>query len=428
MRRKFFSKNYLNYMRQAIGLARRGYGMTSPNPMVGAVLVKGGKIIGRGWHRHAGEPHAEIEALRDAQKRRYSTKSATLYVTLEPCCTHGRTPPCTEAIIAAEIKRVVVGTTDPNPKHSGRAFKILRHAGIAIEAFGVPRSRGKDNASRSNRLKAGLQTKLADECERLNEAFNHWIVHRRPFVTVKAAMTLDGKIATATGESKWITGEAARAHGMKLRQGADAILVGINTILADDPSLTFRTNADSKGNIEHPTSNRPSLGSYGPAGIQHRILRRIILDSMARTPLAAKVASDEFAVLTTIVVSKYAPKNRVAALAKRVNVIVAPATKRRARSDAPYQQIDLRWLMRKLGAENVTSLLVEGGGEVNASFLLGGLAQRVSFFYAPKILGGRDSRKAVAGEGARSLAEVIRLRDVEWKRLGPDLLLTARVE
>jgi diaminohydroxyphosphoribosylaminopyrimidine deaminase/5-amino-6-(5-phosphoribosylamino)uracil reductase len=427
-RQKFFSQENLNYMRQAIRLARRGYGATSPNPMVGAVLVKGGKIIGRGWHRHAGEPHAEIEALRDAQKRRYSTKSATLYVTLEPCCTHGRTPPCTEAIIAAEIKRVVVGTTDPNPKHSGRAFKILRHAGIAIEPFGVPRSRGKDNASRSNRLKAGLQTKLADECERLNEAFNHWIVHRRPFVTVKAAMTLDGKIATATGESKWITAEAARAHGMKLRQGADAILVGINTILADDPSLTFRTNADSKGNIEHPTSNRPSVGSYGPAGIQHRILRRIILDSMARTPLAAKVVSDEFAALTTIVVSKYAPKNRVAALAKRVNVIVAPATKRRARSDAPYQQIDLRWLMRKLGAENVTSLLVEGGGKVNASFLLGGLAQRVSFFYAPKILGGRDSRKAVAGEGARSLAEVVRLRDVEWKRLGPDLLLTARVE
>jgi diaminohydroxyphosphoribosylaminopyrimidine deaminase/5-amino-6-(5-phosphoribosylamino)uracil reductase len=427
MRRKFFSKNYLNYMRQAIGLARRGFGMTSPNPMVGAVLVKGGKIIGRGWHRHAGEPHAEIEALRDAQKRRYSTKSATLYVTLEPCCTHGRTPPCTEAIIAAEIKRVVVGTTDPNPKHSGRAFKILRHAGIAIEPFGVPRSRGKDNASRSNRLKAGLQTKLADECERLNEAFNHWIVHRRPFVTVKAAMTLDGKIATATGESKWITAEAARAHGMKLRQGADAILVGINTILADDPSLTFRTNADSKGNIEHPTSNRPSLGSYGPAGIQHPKPRRIVLDSMARTPLAAKVVSDEFAALTTIVVSKYAPKNRVAALSKRVNVLVAPAVRPSTLDPRLSTRIDLRWLMRKLGAENVTSLLVEGGGEVNASFLLGGLAQRVSFFYAPKILGGRDSRKAVAGEGAKSLAEVIRLRDVEWKRLGPDLLLTARV-
>jgi diaminohydroxyphosphoribosylaminopyrimidine deaminase/5-amino-6-(5-phosphoribosylamino)uracil reductase len=419
-------------MRQAIGLARRGYSMTSPNPMVGAVLVKGGKIIGRGWHRRAGLPHAEIEALRDAQKRRYSTKGATLFVTLEPCCTQGRTPPCTEAIKAAGIRRVVIGATDPNPKHSGRAFKILRRAGIAVTApgsAGVPPASPSIRRPATHRRDAGgpRADALANECVRLNEAFNHWIVHRTPFVIVKAAMTLDGKIATASGESKWITGEAARAHGMKLRQGADAILVGINTILADDPSLTFRTNADSKGNVEHPTSNRPSLGSYGPAGIQHRILRRIILDSMARTPLAAKVASDEFAVLTTIVVSKYAPKNRVAALAKRVNVIVAPATKRRARSDAPYQQIDLRWLTRKLGAENVTSLLVEGGGEVNASFLLGGLAQRVSFFYAPKILGGRDSRKAVAGAGARSLAEMIRLRDVEWKRLGPDLLLTARV-
>jgi diaminohydroxyphosphoribosylaminopyrimidine deaminase/5-amino-6-(5-phosphoribosylamino)uracil reductase len=230
-------------------------------------------------------------------------------------------------------------------------------------------------------------------------------------------MTLDGKIATASGESKWITGKLARAYAMKLRQGADAILVGINTILADDPSLTVRLNADSKGNIEHPTSN-----------IQHPKLRRIVLDSMARTPLKAKVVSDEFAALTTIVVSKYAPKNRAAALAKRVNVIVAPATKRRARGDAPYQKIDLRCLMRKLGAENVTSLLVEGGGEANASFLLAGFAQRVAFFYAPKILGGRDARKAVAGEGARSLAEVIRLRDVEWKRIGKDLLLTARVE
>jgi diaminohydroxyphosphoribosylaminopyrimidine deaminase/5-amino-6-(5-phosphoribosylamino)uracil reductase len=227
-------------------------------------------------------------------------------------------------------------------------------------------------------------------------------------------MTLDGKIATATGESKWVTAEAARAHSMKLRQGADAILVGINTILADNPSLTMRAGAPNSD------SARADLEIGAPR------LRRIVLDSMARTTLAAKVVSDEFAALTTIVVSKYAPKNRVAALAKRVNVIVAPATKRRARSDAPYQ-IDLRWFMRKLGAENVTSLLVEGGGEVNASFLLGGLAQRVSFFYAPKILGGRDSRKAVAGEGARSMVEVIQLRDVEWKRLGPDLLLTARV-
>jgi diaminohydroxyphosphoribosylaminopyrimidine deaminase/5-amino-6-(5-phosphoribosylamino)uracil reductase len=373
------------FMRLALRLARRGYGATSPNPMVGAVLVRGGKIIGRGWHRRAGLPHAEIEALRDAKKRGHNPRGATLYVTLEPCCTHGRTPPCTDAIIAAGIKRVVIGATDPNPKHAGNGFKILRRAGIEVDVFGVPRSRGP------NRPKAELQT-LANECAKLNEAFNHWIIHRTPFVTVKAAMTLDGKIATASGESKWITGKKARAHGMKLRQGSDAILAGINTIFADDPSLTAR-------------SQNKNLR-----------LRRIILDSMARTPSNAKVVSDEFAALTTIVVSKHAPKKRVVALAKRVNVAIAPTSN---------SKLDLRWLLKKLGSENVTNLLVEGGGEVNASFLLDGLAQRAAFFYAPKILGGRDSRRAVAGEGAKSLSEVIRLRDAEWKRLGPDLLLTA---
>ena len=436
-RLKFFSRSDLRHLRLAIDLARRGCSLTSPNPMVGAVLVKGGKTIGRGWHRRAGGPHAEIEALRDAQKHGHNPRGATLYVTLEPCCTHGRTPPCTDAIIAAGIKRMVVGATDPNPKHSGRAFKILKHAGIEVTALGssVPSTSPSIGGPATRRRDTGAPRTdaLAYECTRLNEAFNHWIVHRTPFVIVKAAMTLDGKIATAGGESKWITGEKARAHGMILRQGSDAILVGINTILADDPSLTERGKSRNRGNIEHSTSD-----------IQHPKLRRIVLDSMARTPLAAKVVSDEFVALTTIVVSKYAPKNRVAALAKRVNVIVAPLKKTervtpcapfsggntrswRAEDCAPYQQIDLRWLMRKLGAENITSLLVEGGGEVNASFLLGGLAQRVVFFYAPKILGGRDSLKAVAGEGARSLAEVIQLRDVEWKRIEPDWLLTARV-
>jgi diaminohydroxyphosphoribosylaminopyrimidine deaminase/5-amino-6-(5-phosphoribosylamino)uracil reductase len=241
----------------------------------------------------------------------------------------------------------------------------------------------------------------------LNEAFNHWIIHRTPFVTVKAAMTLDGKIATASGESKWITGETARAHGMKLRLGSDAILVGINTIVADNPSLTVRTKIeDGRWKMAKP-------------------IRRIILDSQARTPLNAKVASDRQAALTTVVVSKRAPKNRVDALSKRVNVIVAPVSKSAIGNRQPA--IDLRWLLKKLGAGNMTSLLIEGGGEVNASFLLGGLAQRVVFFYAPKILGGRDSKKAVAGEGAKSLADVIQLRDVEWKRLGPDLLLEALV-
>lgn len=365
-----------SFMRRALALARRGYGTTSPNPMVGAVLVKGGRIIGQGWHHCAGEPHAEIEALRNAERRRNSPEGATLYVTLEPCCTHGRTPPCTAAIKAAGIKRVVVAAKDPNPKHAGRGFRILRRAGIEVE-HGV----------------------LAEEAPKLNEAFNHWIVQRTPFVTVKAAMTLDGKIATASGESKWITGEEARAEGMRLRAGADAILVGVNTVLADDPSLTVRETPKTK--------------------IQTSRLRRIVLDSQARTPLKAKVVSDEFAALTTIVVGKGAPARRIAALAKRAQVWTAPLRGGR---------IDLRWVLKRLGGEKVTSLLVEGGGEVNASFLLGGFAQRVAFFYAPKILGGRDSRKAVAGEGARSLNEILNLCDVEWRRVGEDLMMTARVE
>ena len=372
-------KSDIHYMQLALTPARRGYGATSPNPMVGAVLVKGTRIIGRGWHHRAGLPHAEIEALRDAQKQGHSPRGATLYVTLEPCSTHGRTPPCTEAIIAAGIKRVVVGATDPNPKHSGRAFRILKRAGIKV-----------------------VRGILADDCARLNEAFNHWIVHGTPLVTVKAAMTLDGKIATANGESKWITGEKSRALGMKLRQGVDAILVGVNTILEDDPSLTFR----------------PAKKAKDP-----KRLRRIVLDSMARTPLTAKVVSDELAHLTTIVVSKNAPKNRVAALAKRANVLVAPTAK-----NAMPPLLDLRWLLKKLGSEKMTSLLVEGGGETNASFLLNGLAQRVAFFYAPKILGGRDSRKAVAGNGVTKLSDAIHLRDVEWKKLGEDLMMTAMAD
>jgi len=407
------------FMRLALTLAKRGYGMTSPNPMVGAVLVKGGKIIGRGWHRRAGLPHGEIEALHDAQKRGHNPKGATLYVTLEPCSTPGRTPPCTDAIIAAGIERVVVGTTDPNPKHSGRAFRILRRAGIEVDGWGE-RPRKPNNQSKHGSRGRSPHQKLANECAQLNEAFNHWIVHRTPFVIVKAAMTLDGKIATASGESKWITGGKARAFGMKLRQDADAILVGINTVLADDPALTARTGA--------PVSDPARIKNFSQrAGSETGVprLRRIILDSLARTPPQAKVVSDIFAALTTIVVSKQAPKNRVAALARRVNMIVAPTAN--SKSIIQNSKLDLKWLLKRLGSENVTRLLVEGGGEVNASFLLGGLAQRVVFFYAPKILGGRDSRKAVAGKGAESLAETLQLRDAEWKRLGPDLLLTARV-
>lgn len=360
------------FMRVALRLARKGLGRTSPNPMVGAVLTRGDLVIGRGWHRMAGAPHAEVEAIRDAQRQGHQTRGASLYVTLEPCSTHGRTPPCTEAIKAAGIRRVIVGATDPNPEHAGKAFRIFKRTGVKFES--------------------GI---LAEECADLNESFNHWIIHHTPLVTVKAAMTLDGKIATATGESKWITGEKARAYGMRLRQTSDAILVGVNTVLADDPSLTLR-------------------------GVERGLpLRRIILDSSARTPLDAQVVSDEQTGLTTVVVGKAAPHSRAARLAKRVRVLKAPERAGR---------IDARWLLRKLGREEVTSLLVEGGGEVNATFLLGRLAHRIAFFYAPKILGGRDARKAVAGNGADGWDESLSLRDLLWRRLGDDLLLTARVE
>ena len=359
------------FMRLALRLAHRAAGETSPNPMVGAVLVKGGTVIGRGWHHQAGMPHAEIEALRDAERRGQSPRGATLYVTLEPCCTQGRTPPCTAAIRTAGIRRVVVAATDPNSDHAGHGFKILRRANVAVDQ--------------------GVQ---GDQATRLNEYFNHWIVHRTPFVIAKAAMTLDGRIATVTGESKWITGEKARAQGMKLRRGVDAILVGINTVLADDPSLTWR-------------------------GTKRRLpLRRIILDSRARTPLQAKVVSDEWSKLTTVVVSRSAPKNRRLALSGQSNVLLAPSK---------GAGLDLRWLLRRLGSEGVTSLLVEGGGEVHASFFAQRLVQRAVFFYAPKILGGRDARRAVAGEGARSPAEVLSLCDIEWRRVGADLMLTGLV-
>ena len=376
------------FMGQALGLARRAYGRTSPNPMVGALLVRSGRVLGRGWHHQAGRSHAEVEAIRDASARGCATKGATLYVTLEPCSTQGRTPPCTAAILAAGIKRVVVGATDPNPAHSGRAFDLLRRAGIEVTP--------------------GVRS---EEAARLNEAFNHWIVHQTPWVTVKAAMTLDGKIATRSGESRWITGEQSRAWAMHLRQGADAVLVGINTVLADDPALTVRPAPDR-------TKPEPTgLPADRPDDIA-RPKRRIILDSRARTPLSAKVVTDEFAGQTTVVVTRAAPEKRVLALRRRVEVWVAPGNKAR---------IALPWLLRRLGRQQVTHLLVEGGGEVNASFLLGRLTQRVVFFFAPKILGGHGARKAVAGDGATSLATALELRDLKWRHLGPDLMLTALV-
>ena len=361
-------------MAMALRLAQRGYGRTCPNPMVGAVLVKDGVVIGRGWHRKAGQPHAEIEAMQDAARRGHNACGATLYVTLEPCSTHGRTPPCVEAILRHGIAEVVVGATDPNPKHAGRAYEWLRRERIRV-VTGV----------------------CFEECSRLNEAFNHWIVRRTPFVTVKAAMSLDGKIATAGGESKWITGSRARAFGMRLRRGADAILVGVNTLVKDNPRLTVRSASQPAGEAR---------------------LRRLVLDPQGRAPADARVFSDEWAALTTWVIGDGVEKRRVDTAGARCRVLIAPTQQGR---------IDLGWLLARLGEDGVVNLLVEGGGEVNASFLFGGHAHRVVFFYAPLILGGRQAPTGVEGDGAIRLPDALRLREVRSRRIGSDLLLTGLV-
>jgi len=359
-------------MRRALALARRATGDTVPNPLVGAVLVRDGRIVGEGWHRRAGQPHAEVEAIRDATARGELVQGATLYVTLEPCCTHGRTPPCTEAIVGAGIRRVVVAATDPNPAHAGRGLEVLRQAGVVVDVG----------------LMEGISAVM-------NAGFNHWIVHGIPKVTLKAGMSLDGKIATRTGESRWITSERSRSAAMRLRQQHDAILVGIGTVLADDPSLTIRL----RGRARCPV--------------------RVILDSRGRTPPSARMLTDAFAGRTVVVVTSRAPEARLRRIRGLSSVWMAP-------SDAAGR-VDLRWLMAELGRMPVTNVLVEGGGEVHGAFLESGLAHAIRFFYGPLVLGGREARPAVGGAGFPSLAALPRLSRIRWQRLGDDWNVAAEI-
>ena len=361
-------------MRRALELAAKGRGYTSPNPMVGAVLVDAnGQLLGEGWHHRAGEAHAEVNAIADALNRKCNIKDSTLYVTLEPCSTTGRTGPCVEAILKAGIARVVCAATDPNPAHQGRGLDLLRQAGVEVVS-GV----------------------LSEESHKLNRPFNHWIVKRTPFVTLKSAMSLDGKIATAAGESQWITGEASRRHAMEFRAQVDAILVGVNTVLTDDCALTVRL-----------------------PGYEAKRLRRIILDSQARTPLTSKVVSDAQHSLTTIVVSENAPGDRVQALRQNVEVWQLP-------TDADGRP-RISCLLEKLGSESVTHLLVEGGATVADSFLRQGFVHRIHFYYAPKIIGGECALSSVSGKGIKHLSEARLIQNPEWMPLGADFLLMADV-
>lgn len=356
-------------MARAISLARNGLGRTSPNPLVGAVIVRDGRIVAEGWHRKAGTPHAEIHALNMAGEL---ARGATVYVSLEPCAHYGRTGPCARALVEAGVSRVVVAMTDPNPKVAGKGIAILQEAGIEVTT-GV----------------------LEQEARQLNEVFLKWMTTGLPFVALKTAMTLDGKIATATGQSQWITNEASRYETHRLRDIYDGILVGINTALADNPSLTTR------------------LKEY-----QGRNPVRIVVDSRARLPLTAKLVTDG-AARTIVAVTEQAPAERVEALRSAgVEIIVAGSS----------NHVDMQSLMEQLGVMKISSVLVEGGGSVNFSLLQAGLVDRVYAFIAPKLVGGRDALTPVEGEGFQELDRAVELENIQLRQLGSDVLLTGIVK
>ncbi|ABO50610.1 5-amino-6-(5-phosphoribosylamino)uracil reductase / diaminohydroxyphosphoribosylaminopyrimidine deaminase [Desulforamulus reducens MI-1] len=356
-----------HYMNMALELAAKARGRTSPNPMVGAVLVKDGEVVGKGFHAKAGGAHAEVVALADAGDR---AKGATVYVTLEPCCHHGKTGPCTEALKKAGVKRVVAAMTDPNPLVAGKGLNILKDAGIEVVS--------------------GL---LEEEAKELNEVFIKYITTKIPFIVLKAATSLDGKIATASGESKWITGDTARNYGHRLRDAYDAILVGVNTVLADDPSLTARL---PEGRGKDPL--------------------RIIVDSMSRTPTSAKILTQESAAHTIIATTQAAPVERRASLmAAGAEVIVVPG-------EGPG--VDLKKLMVLLGEKQISSVLIEGGGKISGSALNAGIVDKVAWFIAPKIIGGDLAPGPVRGEGIQFLKDATKLYKVTVQNLGADILIT----
>jgi diaminohydroxyphosphoribosylaminopyrimidine deaminase/5-amino-6-(5-phosphoribosylamino)uracil reductase len=357
-------------MGRALALAERARGLTSPNPMVGAVVAHGETIVGEGFHAAAGQPHAEIEALRAAGGR---ARGATLYLTLEPCVHRGRTPPCAPAVVAAAPARVVVAALDPNPVVAGRGVAALTASGIEV-AVGV----------------------LGPEAARQNRTFFTAMREGRPHVTMKAAMTLDGRIADAHGDSQWITGEPARRVAHRLRREADAILVGVGTALRDDPQLTVRG--------DEPWPREPY---------------RVVVDSMARTPVSARLIAAGTAARVIIAVGDAAPVERVERL-EEAGVLVV---RHHRVADG---RVDLRSVLADLHRREVRAVLVEGGAEIHGSLLEAGLVDRVAVFIAPRLLGGRAAVPAVAG-GGFTLKDAVRLGPFEIIRVGDDVLLEADV-
>lgn len=362
-------------MTLALRLAARGQGTTSPNPMVGALVVKQGRIIGQGYHLRPGQPHAEILALRQAGNR---ARGATLYVTLEPCChLKKRTPPCAPVVAQSGVSRVVIAMSDPNPSVKGRGVAQLRRAGLTVTT-GVARH----------------------EAEELNRAYSHWIRTKRPYVTLKAGMTLDGKIATASGDSRWITSTMSRQDVHELRRQVDAVLVGVGTVLTDNPSLTARTGAQ----LQNLSARQPL---------------RIIVDSRLRVPSNAQVLSQQHKARTLVATTRYAPAVRVRSIQKKgIETVVFPAIRGR---------VSLSALLKELGRRGIISLLVEGGSEMNAAMLKAKLVNHVRFYVAPALLGGRDAKGVIGGKSPAGLMQVLKLRHVHIRRVGGDVVVEGDV-
>lgn len=351
------------YMRLALENARAAKGQTAPNPLVGSVIVNDGRIVGIGAHLKPGEPHAEIHALRMAGEH---AKDGTIYVTLEPCSHHGRTGPCAEAVVKAGLARVVVAAPDPNPLVAGRGIKILRDAGIEV-----------------------IEGVLREESEQLNEVFNRYIVSKRPFVTVKSATTLDGKIATRTNSSRWITSAEAREDVHKLRHESGAILVGVQTILHDDSQLNTRL----------PNGRNPL---------------RVVLDSTLRIPEDARVVTDGEAPTWIFTGSNADAAKRERLEAAGVRVI-----------ETSGERVNLEQVLDTLGESEISSLLVEGGGQVIASFVEQGLADKLVLYMAPKLVGGKDAPTFIEGLGITDMNEAVGLTGLTVEQLGPDLKFEA---
>ncbi|WZL73511.1 bifunctional diaminohydroxyphosphoribosylaminopyrimidine deaminase/5-amino-6-(5-phosphoribosylamino)uracil reductase RibD [Clostridiaceae bacterium 35-E11] len=358
------------YMKRALTLAQKGIGYTRPNPLVGALIVKDDKVIGEGYHEYYGGPHAEINAFHNATE---DVTGSTMYVTLEPCSHYGKTPPCVEAIIKKNIKKVVVAMEDPNPLVAGKGIQHLRNHGIEV-VTGI----------------------LQREAQKLNEIFIKFITTHLPFCTLKTAMTLDGKIATSSGDSKWITNEASRKFVHQIRHQVSAIMVGIGTVLADDPLLTTRLK-----------------------GVKGKNPIRIIVDSQGRIPLEAQVLQTIDQAQTIVATTALADSEKLKAIEDRGAHLLITPTKN--------DQVDLSYLMKSLGERKIDSVLLEGGSTLNYSALQEGIIDKVLSFIAPKIIGGNQAKTPVGGIGKASMAEAILLNSMEILRFGNDMMIEAYV-